>query len=334
MSSDILVADASGLSPRAHIALLTLQLRAALREAEEAELAEEEWDADAATAHLRVRLQPLVDERGAALDDDLARARAEAAARIESVRAVLDEAPPRDQVRSAAPLDDDAHLLDLVEASYVVEVTAVVIDRPLIDRPLIDRPLIDRPRIDEVALVAVPTIVDVPSAFAAPVIALPVADRHQSTRPPMIGPSFAPPVADRTIADVEPIVPSGLRSAEHLNAAWGRPSTSAAPLTADDVRAIVAELLAETTARHTAPLPVATDPEAFSRAFASAFGAALGAALDERLVRLPYGAPLGTPRYVAPSPKRSFWANMWHADVMMSLLAAVIVLVVLIAWST
>ena len=324
MSSDILVADASGLSPRAHIALLTLQLRAALREAEEAELAEEEWDADAATAHLRVRLQPLVDERGAALDDDLARARAEAAARIESVRAVLDEAPPRDQVRSAAPLDDDAHLLDLVEASYVVEVTAVVIDRPLIDRP----------RIDEVALVAVPTIVDVPSAFAAPVIALPVADRHQSTRPPMIGPSFAPPVADRTIADVEPIVPSGLRSAEHLNAAWGRPSTSAAPLTADDVRAIVAELLAETTARHTAPLPVATDPEAFSRAFASAFGAALGAALDERLVRLPYGAPLGTPRYVAPSPKRSFWANMWHADVMMSLLAAVIVLVVLIAWST
>ena len=131
MSSDILVADASGLSPRAHIALLTLQLRAALREAEEAELAEEEWDADAATAHLRVRLQPLVDERGAALDDDLARARAEAAARIESVRAVLDEAPPRDQVRSAAPLDDDAHLLDLVEASYVVEVTAVVIDRPL-----------------------------------------------------------------------------------------------------------------------------------------------------------------------------------------------------------
>jgi hypothetical protein len=121
---------------------------------------------------------------------------------------------------------------------------------------------------------------------------------------------------------------------------WGRPTTEpVAPLTAEDVRSIVEDALTRLGAREPIAVPVTAglDPELFARALAAAFGAAFGAMLDERRVPLA-AAPLESPwvQYAAvPAPvKKSFWTNVWHVDVMLSVLAAVIVLVVLIAWST
>jgi hypothetical protein len=326
MSGDTLVADTAGLSPRAHVALLTLQLRAAIREAEDAELAEEQWDADAASAHLRDRLQPLVDERRAALEVELDQARTEALARIDAVRAVIAASPP-------------IVAIDRLPDTPVYAVEECTVEVPEVEVPEVEVSEVEEFEVEveefeveefevvpepEVVLVAEPDVEvrpdpSVPTPWLPPDVAPTPADRPRVAAPTAGAPAFAPPMLGR---------------AEHVGSGWARPGAPAAPLTADDVRTIVAELLAETTARQSAPLPVAMDPEAFSRAFAAAFGAALGAALDERLGGLPYGAAFGGARFVPPVPKRSFWTNMWHADVMMSLLAAVIVLVVLIAWST
>ncbi len=72
-------APATGsLPPRAAIALLTLQLRAATQEAESAEAEETGADHEAARDQLRARLEPLMAERRQALDAALVQARSEA----------------------------------------------------------------------------------------------------------------------------------------------------------------------------------------------------------------------------------------------------------------
>lgn len=68
----------------ATVALLTLQLRAALREAEQAEAAEAAIDLDAARAEMRQRLDALVAERRTALDLQIADARQAASEVVES----------------------------------------------------------------------------------------------------------------------------------------------------------------------------------------------------------------------------------------------------------
>ena len=72
----------ASLPPRAAIALLTLQLRAALQEAQSAEAEEADADHDAAREQLRARLEPLMAERRQALDAALAQARSEASASV------------------------------------------------------------------------------------------------------------------------------------------------------------------------------------------------------------------------------------------------------------
>lgn len=81
---------------------------------------------------------------------------------------------------------------------------------------------------------------------------------------------------------------------------------------------------------------VVVDPDSFSRAFAAAFAVAFATVLDERFAGLAGGAPAGPAWHVAPTPvpaRKSFWAGMWHADVFLSLVAMLVVLVVLVAWS-
>ena len=347
MAGDTLVADAAELSPRANIALLTLQLRAATREADEAELAEQQWDADAASAQLRNRLQPLVEERRAALDDELAQARTEAAARIESVRAAaLRAGPPAPEVVDEPAVEvlavmDEPEEPPLVEVPVAAPVASIVVVPPMpLPAPVVELPLDRLTAGTEIG--GVPAIVspgdgevDTGAIFAPPIHPASAAGVPGFAPPHLVlPPPFAPPTVAASAIEVEvPHVVPQPPASEGASVVWARPNSStAAPLTADDVRAIVTELLAGTSARQAAALPMALDSEAFSRTFASAFGAALGAALDERLVATQYGQPAAWPRYAAApvAAKKSFWANMWHADVMMSLLAAVIVLVVLI----
>lgn len=83
----------------ASVALLTLQLRAALRDAEEAEASEAAIDLEAARAQMRPRLDALVAERRIALDSDLTEARQAADDLVASARseaaAMLEEANRR-----------------------------------------------------------------------------------------------------------------------------------------------------------------------------------------------------------------------------------------------
>ncbi len=74
------------LSARAGIALLTLQLRAAIMEAEAAEATNATADHEGAREELRARLDPLLTQRRESLDQSLAEAKAEADAKVASAR--------------------------------------------------------------------------------------------------------------------------------------------------------------------------------------------------------------------------------------------------------
>jgi hypothetical protein len=76
----------ASLSPRAAVAMLSLQLRAAVQEADSAEADANAVDEAAARQQLRDRLEPLIAERRRALDESLTAARADAAAAITAAR--------------------------------------------------------------------------------------------------------------------------------------------------------------------------------------------------------------------------------------------------------
>ena len=76
----------ASLSPRAAVAMLSLQLRAAVQEADTAEADANSVDEAAARQQLRDRLEPLIAERRRALDESLSVARADAAAAITAAR--------------------------------------------------------------------------------------------------------------------------------------------------------------------------------------------------------------------------------------------------------
>jgi hypothetical protein len=86
MSPDSFTATPSVLAPRAAVALLTLQLRAASQEAVAAEHAVVDVDTAAVVSELRSRIGPLAEDRRRALDDELARTRAEVVASVAAAR--------------------------------------------------------------------------------------------------------------------------------------------------------------------------------------------------------------------------------------------------------
>lgn len=89
MSSDLQQPVNPSLSPRAGIAMLTLQIRATLQEAAEVEAQYIDIDHDAAKRQLRDRLDPLIQERTRSFTEAIDAARAEAA---RSIAAAHDEA--------------------------------------------------------------------------------------------------------------------------------------------------------------------------------------------------------------------------------------------------
>ena len=161
MLSDAPSIGTRGLSPRAAVALLTLQLRASLKEAAAAEAAEAEADHEAARQELRAKLDPLMDERRRALDADLAKARAEADAAVAAAR------------RTASAI--------VANASSIAELTAPVvrIDTPIeptgaplgqVVLPLAERPA---PVMAVVPASVVPSGSDLPAPQGAAVISAP-----------------------------------------------------------------------------------------------------------------------------------------------------------------
>ena len=86
MDSDVKAASGSALSPRAGIAMLTLQVRATLQEAATMEAQYVPIDHVAARQQLLEKLAPLIDERERAFDAELVAARQEAASIIAEAR--------------------------------------------------------------------------------------------------------------------------------------------------------------------------------------------------------------------------------------------------------
>lgn len=336
MSGDAAIIGEPSLSPRASIARLTLQLRAAVFEAEEAERAgAHEVDAD---AELRARLLPLLREREQALETELAHARAAAAKRVATVRDELERAgtsraaaeagrldPPRIS-RAVAEFDDAATIVGEPRSSFAAEAGALAFaGAPAVAVGLMSSHAAGGDR-------AVHTSASVSAAAGSPTGEVDAAGWVME----------APTVAAESPATLGP-VEAGLAAAGVDGPGGSEPP---APLTADDVRAIVDEALRRfaadqvATQRHVSSASGSVDPDALARTIAAAFAASLSTMADERMAALGsvslYGPTWARhPNAAAPaSVKKSFWTNMWHADVVLSLVAALIVLVVLIAWST
>lgn len=302
---------------RPTIAQLTLRLRAAEHEAEQAEAEEAGWDLDAALVQLRARLAPLVAERRRALDDELVLERVKAA---EAVAAAGTEAEAIIESARAAAMAADAAFADL-PLSIDASVDIVAWDPgPSDDDHDSDREHDD----DETAVLALvePDIVPdtVPDIVPDTVLAV-----------------VEPDIEPDTVPDTEPdIVPADIDEVVvGRGAPWPPPASqqsSATPLPAP-IGQPLGSVPPIMPAPQTPAITVTLDPDAFARAFA----AALAAMMDERLAPMPIAQPQH-PQWVqaaSGSPaRRSFWANAWHADVILSLVAALIVVVILIAWST
>ncbi len=250
MAGDAPVIERHRLSPRAATALLTLQLRGVLHEASAAEAAADAVDVDTVLQELRAKVLPLIEERRRVLDEDLLKARTDAAAAI-------------------AAAHREASLIGAAASAEVAEVAEVA-------------EIAEATRADDGTRAAEPAEVE----GADGILVVEATEEMSVWAPPLPAPPA--PAAGRL-----PILPGPI-----------------------DPGAVT----------------VVLDAESFARAFALAMAPIL-----ERSTRAPGSYPPG--RWVQSAPveaprKRSFWANAWHVDVLLSGIAMVIVLAVLVAWTS
>lgn len=119
------------LSPRAGIAMLTLQLRSTLQEADRLDRTDHTIDEVAARRQLRERLDPLIEERQRSYEEALAVARAESQQQIATAHAEA-------QRRVAAAAEAAAWRPEPVVEAPVVE--APVVEAPVEEEPIVIAP--------------------------------------------------------------------------------------------------------------------------------------------------------------------------------------------------
>ena len=313
MSADLQHTVNPSLSPRAGIAMLTLQIRATLQEAAEVEAQYVDIDHEAAKRQLRERLEPLIQERTrsfaeaidaardeaartvAAAHDEASHLRAEAAeaeeaAVAEAERVAAEEAAGAEAERVAAEeaAVAEAERVAAEEAAQAARIAAEAASLP------------GRIASDEQELVEAESAVDAVAIDATPDWAEPIIDTP------------AEAVADEVVAPDEVLAPPMVRAAD-----------AAAP---------------SPFARQTLPPPppqqinVSIDAEAFAKVFATVFASLV----EQRVQHMP-PAPgfvpyaIAAPAQAAPA-KQGFWRHARHPDVLLLGLATAIVLVVLAAW--
>lgn len=287
-----------GLAPSALIARLRLQVRSARRELAEAraQLDALNDDVERDTENLRDRLLALVAERRAEIDTRLQTARATAV-------------PEQSFVAPAARLD---------EASHASEPFAAVPVSP------------DATRVASTgAWQLVPEDVDTPPHPINPFH--PVYGDDASYRHADQVCADDPWVAAREGAEVGPDDhPSEVDPWTAAPVVWGEdPTSSTHDLDLDGLSSGGSDGLPavpSVSSSTSADLRVVLD----SSGFAEVFAAALAAALAERPLPTVASIPTSAPQ----APRRSFWAGTWHADVVLSLVSLLIVIVILIAWAS
>ncbi len=124
------------LSPRAGIAMLTLQLRSTLQEADRLDRTDHTIDEVAARRQLRERLDPLIEERQRSYEEALAVARAESQQQIAAAHAEA-------QRRVAAAAEAAAWRPEPVVEAPVVE--APVVEAPVVEAPVEEEPIVIAP---------------------------------------------------------------------------------------------------------------------------------------------------------------------------------------------
>ena len=311
------MSDRTRLSPRAGIAVLSLQLRSTVQEAIEAEAAADAIDVDGALWQLRSRLTPLIDERRRALDDEVAAERdrgveAIAAAHLEAdriVAAAVEAAAARAMaVRAAAELARRAeaaqHLWEpIARVAPAVEVEALVEPEALVVH-------------------AAPALFDQAEFWATDPIAPDV------TAPDVVvaEPTLLPP----------PLPPELLQSPVLLEPALlpppSTPMTLALPALGENAACAPSVWAPSLDPSGSQPIHVVLDADSFARAFAAAMAPILEAR-QQAAPQFLYPPAGYLPMQATPAKKKSFWANAWHPDVLLSGLAMVIVIIVLIAWT-
>ena len=320
------MSDRTRLSPRAGIAVLSLQLRSIVQEAIEAEAAADAIDVDGALWQLRSRLTPLIDERRRALDDEVAAERdrgveAIAAARLEAERVVvaaIEAVAARAMAgRAAAELARRA-----AEAQAVWEPVVAALPEPDVevlpepDVEVFPEPVVEAFAEPDVAVLpeleapvepASPALFDqaefwAPEVDAADSKLIPPPPPVLLLPPPKL-PVLPPPSAPMTL-----VLPEVDARADGEFAKWAPSTDRGGPQ----------------------PLHVVLDADSFARAFAAAMAPILEARGQAPQYSYPPQAYVPVP---APAPKRSFWAHAWHPDVLLSGLAMVIVIIVLVAWT-
>ena len=301
------------LSPRAGIAMLTLQLRSTLQEADRLDRTDHPIDEAAARRQLRERLDPLIEERQRSYEEALAVARAESQ---QQIAAAHEEA----QRRAAAAAEAAAWRPEPVVEVPVVE--APVVEAPVVEAPVVEAPVVEAPVV-EVPVVEVP-VVEAP-IVEAPVVEAPVVEVPVVEAPVVEAPVVEVPVVEVPVVEV-PVVEAPVEEEPIVIAP--------APLP------VVTQQLAPA---RPAPqeITVSIDADAFARVFATVFASLV----DQRThVAPPMGQAYAPGAYVqnpamnfAPVPqpearRQSFWSHARHPDVLLMSLATAIVLVVVVAW--
>ena len=315
------MSDRTRLSPRAGIAVLSLQLRSTVQEAIEAEAAADAIDVEGALWQLRSRLTPLIDERRRALDDEVAEERASgveaiAAAHLEAERivaAAIEAAAARAMAgRAAAELARRA-----AEAQAVWEPVVAALPEP--DVEVLPEPDVAASiELEAPVELASPVLFDQAEFWAPDVDA---ADSEPLPPPPpvlLLPPPPPPPVLLLPPPELPVLPPPSAPMTLVLPGADGRP---------DDELAAWAPNIDRGGPQ---PLHVVLDADSFARAFAAAMAPILEARTQAPQYLYP---PPGFLAPQAPPVKRSFWAHAWHPDVLLSGLAMVIVIIVLVAWT-
>ncbi len=297
MSADLQHTVNPSLSPRAGIAMLTLQIRATLQEAAEVEAQYVDIDHEAAKRQLRERLEPLIQERTRSFAEAIDAARDEAARTVAAahdeashLRAEAAEAErvAAEEAAAAEAAAAEAERVAAEEAAQAARIAAEAASLP------------GRIASDEQELVEAESAVDAVAIDATPDWAEPIIDTP------------AEAVADEVVAPDEVLAPPMVRAAD-----------AAAP-----------SPFARQTLPPPPPqqINVSIDAEAFAKVFATVFASLV----EQRVQHMP-PAPgfvpyaIAAPAQAAPA-KQGFWRHARHPDVLLLGLATAIVLVVLAAW--
>ena len=332
MDSDLKAAGNPDLSPRAGIAMLTLQIRATAQEAGALEAQYTPIDHEAARQQLRDRLNPLIEERERAFVAELESVRVETertlgAARREAADIVAERLARQEAERIAAEAAEAERL-----AAEAAEAERLEAER--LEAEAAEAERLEEERLAAEAAEAERLEVERLAAEAAEAQRLEderlEAERAAAERLEVARVALAANVLTETEVLDEPEAEYAPTSVFAPIVEAAEPTEVLQPSQVLSPQTPPAPAALPVLASSQAPINVTIDADAFARVFATVFASLI----EHRLVDQPTQMYM-RPMMEAPAPvqpKQGFWSHARHPDVLLMGLATIIVLVVLAAW--